>query len=225
MSRSVQKRMALQYYEAGCALFQQAQYTEALLELNKAENLFRELDARGHPFSNPIANGVSGLANCLSVTGSCHQKLGNYSSAVTAYETSLINSKFEKKRPFRKLWKQIAEDMAFCYAQICENMPADRIQKLITREPDINISYRFPYSLPPDAVPLARLYELSPERYHDYAHFYETARRKDAEMRRNSKWLDGDAPMKKLSIYVWTILFMIWTVYVVIAVEALLRLK
>jgi tetratricopeptide (TPR) repeat protein len=224
MSTSVQKRMALEYYKAGCALFRQARYAEALLELNKAENLFRELDARGHPFSNPISNGVSGLANCLAVTGLCHQKLRNYPSAVTAYETSLINSKFEKKKPFRKLWKQVSNDMIFCYGKICEKIPAVQRRELASSEPLIDISFRFPYSLPPDAIPLARLYELSPGQYPDYAHFYETARKKDAAMRRRSKWSD-DAPMKKLSIYVWAILFMIWTVYLVIAVEALFRVR
>lgn len=223
MSISEEKRIALQYFEAGCALFQQARYAEALQELTKAENLFRELDSRGHPFSNPIANGVSGLANCLAVSGQCHQNLENYTAAISAYETSLINEKFERKKPFRKLWNQIAVDLAYCYGKICDSMPPDQKREYLSVEPDINVSFRFPYSLPPETIPLARLYELAPDRFPHYAGFYETARNKDAQLRRQSKWSDGDAPLKKLSIYVWTILFMIWTVYVVIAIDALLR--
>ncbi len=84
-------------FENGYALFLEKRYVQALSELQRAEDAFRKLDARGHPFTIPLSNGVSGLANALALSGQCWQFLGNYEKAVLLYETSLINAKFEKK--------------------------------------------------------------------------------------------------------------------------------
>lgn len=218
---SVQRRSAEQFFKSGQALFNQGLYNDALGELNRAENAFRELDARGHPFSSPLSNGVSGLANSLALSALCCRKLGNYRSALAFYETSLINAKFEKKKPFRAFLKQINEEMNFCYEQICGAVSLEDRKSLLAREPEIDISFRFPYSLSPELVPFARLYELAPARHPDYADCYLRALRKDAEIRRQSKTTD-DSTMKRMSISIWGILLMIWAVYAIIALQALM---
>lgn len=220
MSTSEQRRMAEQFFHSGHALYQQGLYNEALQELRGAEDTFRALDARGHPFPNPLSNGISGLANTLALSGHCSRKLGNYHAAVTYYETSLINAKFEKKKPFRTFVENIREDMSFCYEQICGAVAPEEREKLRASDPDINISFRFPYSLAPDVIPFARLYELSPTRHAQYENFYRRAREKDAEIRRQSKTSD-DSIMKRMSVYVWSILFIIWAIYGLVVVEAL----
>jgi tetratricopeptide (TPR) repeat protein len=222
MATSPQRRLAEQQYYSGQALFQQGLYNEALIELLRAEDAFRELDARGHPFSKPLSNGVSGLANTLALSGRCFQKLGNYRSALTYYETSLINSKFERTKPLRTFLRQINEDISLCYEKVSETLP-DR-EALLDRDPEIDISFTFPYSLPLDAIPFARLYELAPRRYPRYEQFYTRARNKDAEIRRQTKTSD-DSLMKRMSIYIWSILFVIWAVYGLIALDALISSK
>lgn len=224
MSTSAERRMAEQLYHSGQALFEQGLYNEALRELRRAEDSFRSLDSGGHAFSHFLANGISGLANSLALSGLCCQRLGDYKSAITCYETSLINAKFEKKKPFRAFLKKLRQDMSFCYEKLCEDISPVERDNLTNREPEIDISFRFPYSLPSDVIPFARLYELSPEQHKQYEHFHKRARRKDAEIRRQSQTID-DSAMKRMSIYVWTILFTIWSVYALIAIEAFLHSK
>jgi hypothetical protein len=90
--------------------------------------------------------------------------------------------------------------------------------------PEIDVSFRFPYSLLPDVIPVARLYELAPERYPHYKDYYQRAKERDTEIRRQSKTSDESA-MKRTSIYVWSILAAIWAVYGVIVIKALVHSK
>ncbi len=106
MTLSLKRRAAESFYLNGYALFLEKRYMQAIAELQRAEDAFRKLDARGHPFTMPLSNGVSGLANSLALSGQCWQLLGNYEKAIPLYETSLINEKFEKKKPFRSSRKR-----------------------------------------------------------------------------------------------------------------------
>ena len=215
--------MAEQLYNSGRALSQEGLYHEALVELRRAEDAFRVWESYGHPFASHLANGISGLANTLALSGLCYLKLGNFKAALTSYETSLINSKFERKNALRAFKQTIAENMIVCYEKTLEDAGVDRVS-FLGREPEIDVSFRFPYSLPQDIVPFARLYELAPDRYPQFKDFYEHAKIKDAEIRRRSKTSDESA-MKRTSIYVWSILAAIWAIYGLIVVKALVHHK
>jgi tetratricopeptide (TPR) repeat protein len=221
MSTSTKRRMAENMYNSGRALFQEGLYNEALIELRRAEDAFRGWDALGHPFANRLSNGISGLANTLALSGLCYLKLGNFKAALTCYETSLINSKFERKKAFRDFTQTLTENLIACYEKTLESAGTDRVS-FLSRTPEIDISFRFPYSLPQDIVPFARLYELAPERYSQYKYFYEHTRQNDAEIRRLSKTSDESA-MKRTSIYVWGILAAIWVIYGLIVIKALVH--
>jgi tetratricopeptide (TPR) repeat protein len=221
MSTSTKRRMAENMYNSGRALFQEGLYNEALIELLRAEDAFRTWEALGHPFANRLSNGISGLANTLSLSGLCYLKLGNFKAALTCYETSLINSKFEQKKALRNFEQTLAENLILCYEKTLEGADADRVS-FLSRTPEIDVSFRFPYSLPQDIVPFARLYELAPERYSQYKYFYERAKEKDAELRHLSKTSDESA-MKRTSIYVWGILVAIWVIYGLIVIKALVQ--
>jgi tetratricopeptide (TPR) repeat protein len=223
MSTSTKRRRAEDLYNSGRALFQEGLYNEALLELRRAQDAFRKWDALGHPFTSHLSNGISGLANALALSGLCYQKLGNFKAALTCYETSLINSKFEKKKALRDFKQTLAENIITCHEKILEDAGGDR-ESFLARDPEIDISFRFPYSLPPDNIPFARLYELAPERYPRYKDFYQRAKKKDAEIRQLSKTSDESA-MKRTSIYVWSILAAIWAVYGLIVMRALVHNK
>lgn len=214
--------MAEERFNAGRALFQEGRYNEALIELHRAEDAFRKQDAPGHPFAVNLSNGVSGLANTLFLSGQCCQKLGDHKAALTYYETSLINAKFEKKRAFRAFMRQLSENMIFCYERTVEESGAGKRDLLLSTAPEIDVSFRFPYSLQPDLIPFARLYELAPERYPRYKDYFQRAKEKDAEYRRLSKTSD-ESTMRKMSIYVWGIIVVIWTIYGLIVVKTLLQ--
>lgn len=215
-----QKRQAEKLYSSGYSLFQRGLYSDALIELRKAEDAFRIWDARGHPFAHHLSNGVSGLANTLVVSGACYQRLGNFKSALTCYETSLINAKFEKQQALRDLKRAFAADLIVCYEKMVENGDDGARESFLSGEPEIDISLHFPYSLPPDVVPFARLYELAPERYAQYKDCYQRVKEKDAEKRRQSK-ISDDSAMKRMSVYVWGLLLIIWVVYGYVVMEAL----
>ena len=223
MSTSTKRRMAESMYNSGHALFQEGLYNEALIELRRAEDAFRSWDALGHPFANRLSNGISGLANTLALSGLCYLNLGNFKAALTCYETSLINSKFERKKALRHFKQILAENLIICYEKTLEGAGVERVS-FLSRTPEIDLSFRFPYSLPQDIVPFARLYELAPERYQQYKDFYERAKEKDTEIRRLSKTSDESA-MKRTSIYVWGILAAIWVIYVFIVIKALVHHK
>ena len=132
MTLFLKRRAAESLYENGYALFLEKRYMQALAELQRAEDAFRKLDARGHPFTIPLSNGVSGLANSLALSGQCWQLLGNYEKAAHLYETSLINSKFEKKKTFQEFMKTLQKNMLFCYQKKLEFVDQKTLQsKLI----------------------------------------------------------------------------------------------
>ncbi len=221
MSTALKWRMAEQFYNAGYSLFQEGRYDQALEELSRAEEAFRRLDARGHPWGHFLPNGVSGLANTFALQGQCHQKLGDYRKAVISYESSLINTKFEQKRPFRSFTAEVFKNMAWCYERELSSTDASGPDSLLTRELELDSSFRFPFSLRPELIPPARLYELEPELHLNLKGFYEQAKKEDADFRHRNKRTE-DAAMKRMSIFVWGILLAIWIVYGLIVAEALL---
>ncbi len=214
--------MAEEFYNAGQALFQKGLYTEALIELKRAEDAFRTWESGGHPFTDHLPNGISGFANTLALSGRCYQSLGDHKTALTYYETSLINAKFEKKKVFRTFMRSIADSLIVCYEEIQKDAGRQDPKKLLDHEPEIDITFRFPFSLPPEVIPFARVYELSPIRYPSLRDYYQRAKQKDAEIRRRSKTAD-ESSMKRISIYVWSILGAIWVLYGIIVFEALVR--
>ena len=222
MSTLLKRRMAEQLYDTGYALYRESRYEEALVELNRAQDAFRRIDVRGQPFSHPLSNGISGLANVLFLQGLSCQKLGDYNNAVIFYETSLVNSKFEKKRPFQTLLKTIRENMVACYEKELEMIDTRTLAGLLQRDPKIDTSFLLPFSLDKDVIPIARLYELAPERYQQFKAFYERAQKKDADIRRREKMSDV-ATTKKMSIYIWGIIITVWAAYGLIVVKALLH--
>jgi tetratricopeptide (TPR) repeat protein len=155
MSTSSKRRLAEQWYQSGYALFQDCLYNEALIMLRRAEDAFRASDSRGYPLTHAISNGVSGLANTLVVSGFCHQKLGNFKAALTCFETSLINSKFEKKKDFRDFTKTFTGNLVACYENALKDSGDGTRYLILDHDPEIDISFQFPYSLPPDVIPFA----------------------------------------------------------------------
>jgi len=213
--------MAEKSYDAGHALFQEGRYDEALIELRRAEDAFRKLDAKGHLFDIPLPNGVSGLANTSALSGLCYEKLGDYRTALTCYETSLINAKFERKQSFLDFSRKFSQNMRSCYEQEINNTDIGTRDALLNQEAEVDISYRFPFSLTKAAIPFARLYELAPEQYRQFQYFYERARKKDSEIRRMFKGTDESA-VKRAGFYIWGILFVIWIIYGLIVAETLI---
>jgi len=213
--------MAEKAYDAGHALFQQGRYDDALIELRLAEDAFRKLDAKGHLFGVPLPNRVSGLANTSALSGFCHEKLGDYTKALTCFEASFINAKFEKKQPFLDFSKKLSQNMRFCYEEEIKNTDIGTRDAILNQEAEIDISYRFPFSLTKVAIPFARLYELAPERYAQFRDFYERARQKDSEIRSKFKSTDESA-VKRASFYIWGALIVIWIFYGLVVAEKLL---
>jgi len=224
MSTITTRRMAEKAYDAGHALFQQGRYDDALIELRRAEDAFRKLDAKGHLFGVPLPNGVSGLANTSALSGLCHEKLGDYTKALTCYETSFINAKFEKKQPFLDFSKKLSPNMRSCYEEEIKNIDIGTRDAILNQDAEIDISYRFPFSLTKAAIPFARLYELAPDQHGQFQNFYELARKKDSEIRRMSKSTD-ESTVKNVSFYVWGILIVIWSIYGFIVADALIHKK
>ena len=224
MPTSIKIKAAQQSYDAGLALFQENRYSQALAELKRAEDAFRKFDARGHPFSTPLPNGVSGLANTLALSGLCFQKLGDRRKAMSCYETSLINAKFEKRRPLKQFLKTLNANLIACYEQEWEASPPETITRILNSDPEIDTTFRFPYSLPEESITFARLYELAPERYEQIRNFYRRAKAKDAGIRRRDKRSD-ESRFRKMSFYIWGVLSVIWAVYGLVVARALLTKK
>jgi len=216
------KMIAQQVFERGSALLQQQKYVQAIIDLQQAELLFRKIDVRGHPFTSPLSNGVSGLANALALSGLCYLKQGDYRKAAQCYESSLINAKFEKMWPFRRFVKTVNENLLTCYETMLGSKRPEYLAEMLTSDPDIETAYDFPFSLSGHASILARLFELSPERYADHRQFYLRAKAKDSEIRRREKKSD-EASMRKLRILIWSILIIIWAIYGVVVIKALIN--
>lgn len=216
------KMVAQQVFERGSALLQQQKYEQALVDLQHAEQLFRKIDVRGHPFTIPLSNGVSGLANALALSGLCFLNRGDYRKAAESYESSFINSKFEKMWPFRKFVKAVNENLLTCYDRMLSSNRPEDTAELLKSDPAIDTAYEFPFSLSEQATVLARLVELSPDRYADHRQFYLRAKAKDREIRRREKKTD-EASMRKLSVLIWSILIIIWAIYGAVAIKALIN--
>lgn len=107
MATLSKRRAAEQLYEAGRLLLDQSRYREALKPLDRAEETFRKMDVRGRPFSSRLSNGISGLANTLFLKGICFLKLGDYKRGAACFESSLVNSRFEKKKYLRKFCAEL----------------------------------------------------------------------------------------------------------------------
>jgi len=224
MSTSLKWQKAEQLFHSGISLFEENRFEQALLELQTAEEYFRKLDAQGHPFAHSLSNGVTGLANALAMSGRCYHKLGNTKKAISCFETSLINSKFEKPKPFQAFTIVLYGDLAACYEKELARIDEQFTLTLLNQDSVIDTSFRFPFSLSKDAIPFARLYELAPERYPQFRDFYQRAKKQDAAIRKMSKSAD-EPSMKRMTVYVWGILFTIWAIYGVIMIEALFRRK
>jgi tetratricopeptide (TPR) repeat protein len=221
MQDTANKMTAQQVFERGSALLQQQKYEQALVDLQQAEQLFRKIDVRGHPFMIPLSNGVSGLANALALSGLCHLKQGDCRMAVQCYETSLINSKFENMWPFRTFLKTVNENLLTCYETMLRSKRPDDLAEMLKSDPAVDIAYEFPFSLSEYAAILARLFELSPDRYAAHREFYLRAKAKDREIRRREKKSD-EASMRKLSFLIWSILIIIWAMYGMVVIKALI---
>jgi tetratricopeptide (TPR) repeat protein len=209
-------------FERGSAFVQQGKYDQALPELHSAEAMFRQIDVPGHPFSRPLSNGVSGFANALYLIGRCHQELSDFHQAILHYESSFVNSKFEKRLPFRKFSKSINENLLVCYDRLLFLSLAGRIDDILKSDPMIDAAYQFPYSLDKDAAIPARLFELSRERYGKYRDFYRRAKAKDTEIRKREKKSE-EGSMRQLSLIIWSILIIIWAIYGTVVIDALLK--
>lgn len=216
------KMLAQKIFERGSALLQQQKYEQALVDLQQAEQLFRKIDVRGHPFTIPLSNGVSGLANALALSGLCYLKQGDCRKAAQCYESCLINSKFEKMWPFRKFLKTVNENLLSCYETLLRFERTEDRKDLLKSDPEIDTAYEFPFSLSEYGTILARLFELSPDRYADHREFYLRAKAKDRDIRRREKKSD-EASMRKLSFLIWSILIIIWAIYGIVVIKALIN--
>jgi tetratricopeptide (TPR) repeat protein len=224
MQTAGKRQLAHQLYNSGYALLQENRYEQALRDLRRAEDLLRKLDARGHPFNYVLSNGVSGLSNALFLQGRCHQALGDVSRAVACYETSLINAKFERAKPFRAFEKEVLENLAVCYEETARKAGAPPQERLTADTPPVDTSFLFPFSLDPAYIPFARLYEIAPERHAHLRDWYERAKKKDGQFRRIGDTTD-ESIMRRISITVWGTLVIVWVVYGVIVVKALTHHK
>jgi tetratricopeptide (TPR) repeat protein len=221
MKRSENNRLAQQWYERGYALVQEGQYAKALDELRRAADLFRTDDARGRPFTSTLRNGVSGLANTLLLQGQCHQRLDDFTQAARCYETAYINEKFEHRKRFEPFAGTLREGLLACYEQRMLAMSPAAVEACRTAHPAIDIDFRFPFSLEPAFIPLARLYELSPDRHSSFGDLYRRAKTLDAELRRSEKKTD-ESTMRRISIAVWVMLVILWVVYGLLVAKAIL---
>jgi tetratricopeptide (TPR) repeat protein len=221
MQDTSNKMIAQQVFERGSALLQQQKYEQAIVDLQQAEQLFRKIDVKGHPFTIPLANGVSGLANALALSGLCYLKQGDCRKAIQCYESSFINSKFEKRWPFRTFVKNVNEHLLTCYETMLRSKRPEDLAELLKNDPAIDTAFEFPFSLSEHGAVLARLFELSPDRYADHRQFYLRAKAKDLEIRKREKKSD-EASMRKLSFLIWSILIIIWAIYGVVVIKALI---
>jgi len=221
MSKIAKFQIATQFYDTGNDLFQKGCFYDAVEKLKRAEDVFRKLDARGDPFGHFLPNGVSGLANACYVQGLCYERIGDQAMAITCYETSLINEKFERKGSFKPFLKSIQERLIMCYEKEREKTSHRADEGVLHDDPELDLSFRYPFSLTPELIPAARLYELAPERYRPFKDFYVRGRHTDAKLRHINKKSD-ETVMKKMSVYVWSVMTILWVVYGIVVVKVLL---
>lgn len=221
MSTKEKLQNARQLFESGLSLYGEERYTEALEKFIRARDAFRWYDIRGNAFGKPLPNGVSGLANSFYREGMCRQRLGDFRQAADAYESSFINKKFERSGPFKAFLAPLRENLIACYETLAQDiLKKDAVNELIQNPVIDDVSYRFPCSLQPSLIPLARLYELAPNTYAHLKAFYGQARQSDLHVRR-LKSVPDESAMKKISIYVWSIIIVLWAAYGLVVFRAL----
>jgi tetratricopeptide (TPR) repeat protein len=212
MSTSLIWQEAEQSFLRGQSLFAENRFEQGLIELQRAERTFRRLEARGDPIRRTLSNGVSGLATTLFLSGRCHQSLGDYKQAIICYETSLINAKFEREKPFHAFLSDMRRNLAVCYESELNKLDTSTLRKIADLNAEIDISCRFPFSLDERLIPLARLYELVPERFPQFRDFYRRSQNIDRELRRNTAEPDENR-MKKITVSIWVVLGVLWAAY------------
>jgi tetratricopeptide (TPR) repeat protein len=217
-----QWRTAEQFFLSGQTLFQKGHFEQALIELRRAEKEFRSLDAQGTPFRPVLSNGVSGLANTLALSGRCYQELGNFEQAIIRYETSFINAQYEKAKPFQTFTLPLQKDMIRCYEAELKNLDDKTLLRILNQDMELDITFRFPFSMSKKAIPLARLYELDPERYPQFKEFYLRSSHADSDSRRNAGTELDESRMKRAVMSIWMLLSVLWATYSMIVVKALL---
>lgn len=217
-SSSQETKAARTLFDEGMTLFQEQRYPQALTVLQQAADKYRAVDARGHPFNDTLPNGISGLANTLALMGRCLRNRGDEDGALTFFEMSLVNERFERKKSFKKFLRGIQEDLRACYEHKLERYSEKAIDDLLRQPVQIDTRYRFPFSLDGKLVALARLYEIAPIPYERFRAFYDTSRKTDNEVRRNIRDTDETA-IRTLGYSLWAVLFVIWSVYVVILIR------
>ncbi len=213
---------AVEAYRKGVALFQGGKFEEAIPFFSRAADGFRNHSAAGHPAEYVLENGVSALANSLCYLGVCSERTGDVSRAITCFETAYINDRFEKPAAFRMFARDLDSRLVACYERQLEASATNGIASLPKGDPAIDNAYRFPFSLDPKFIPFARLYELSPQRYGHLRTFYETAKRQDAVQRQTGSRTD-DQSMRKISLGVWSVIAVIWAIYGIVVVRALMH--
>jgi tetratricopeptide (TPR) repeat protein len=217
-----QWRTAEQFFLSGQTLFQEGHYEQALTALRRAEKEFRNLDARGTPFRTVLSNGVSGLANTLALSGRCYQALRNFEQAIIRYETSFINAKYEKAKPFQTFTLSLQKDLISCYEAELKALDEKALQGILNQDTELDITFRFPFSISKKAIPLARLYELDPERYPQFKKLYLRSCHADSDSRRKAGTELDESRMKMAVMAIWMLLSMLWATYSMIVVKALL---
>jgi hypothetical protein len=221
MSTSTLRRSAEQSFEAGSALAHEGRYEQALIELRRAEEGFRRLDAPGRPFGCFLENGVSGLANTLALSGRCNLSLGRWDKAAVCFETSFINERFERPSSFPAFVREVEPELVEAYARLLDHADPNSLQTLITGDPIIDTAFRFPYSLDPEALAQARLYELAPGRYHRFRDFHARVRGLDLELRKSERKPD-EAGLRKAGLIVALALGALLGLYALVGLKALL---
>lgn len=220
MARDVTWEQAERAYRSGAALVQAHRYADAITELQESEDLFRRVDAEGHAFQRTLETGVSGLASTLFLMGSAYRALGNLTEATRCFETSLINERFERSRSFRAFLNELHPALIGCYEDQLAGFKDGELNSLLAADPSFDSSFRFPFSLEPRLIPIARLYELAPHRYPQARNFYRHAKRRDSAARKGKLRTD-EAMMRRISISVWSVLAAVWLAYGFVVLRSL----
>lgn len=224
MTEPVTREQAESVFRRAEALSLIGRHDEAIAELRSACDLYRQLDVRGHPFNIVLENGITGLANAHYLLGTTLHAAGKLTEAISSLETSLVNERFERQVSFRSFRNNVHGALASCYEQRVRETDSRLLAERLSEDPAIDLSYRFPFSLDPPLITVARLYELDPAGHDRYRAFYERARAKDVALRRAESRTD-DSSMRMISIGVWSVLVLVWIAYGLTVVRALLHQK
>jgi len=132
------KMLAQKIFERGSALLQQQKYEQALVDLQQAEQLFRKIDVRGHPFTIPLSNGVSGLANALALSGLCYLKQETFARPPNAMNPA-YQFQVRKDVAFQKVLKTVNENLLSCYEALLRSKRPEDLEKLLKSDPEMTL--------------------------------------------------------------------------------------